>query len=174
MSMARQSGIYSTPENYMQPCEICVNIAEYTTIHLQTYINIPKKHYNILKNIYQHSRDHRIACLTPRGEVDSGTSVLSPAWIHWRVVYHESWWSNTAVRHVRHYVHRLGCTCRQQAKLAIVYHHAVWQNRSTTVNLAPRQQTCYAVVTWLCLVTWMLIDIFQNVVMFFWNVDICL
>jgi hypothetical protein len=43
--MARQSWIYSTPEKYTQPCEISLNIAEYTTTFkiytttLQTYIN---------------------------------------------------------------------------------------------------------------------------------------
>jgi hypothetical protein len=30
-SMARQSGIYSPPEKYKQPCEISINIAEYIT-----------------------------------------------------------------------------------------------------------------------------------------------
>jgi hypothetical protein len=53
--MECQSRFYSTPEKYKQPCEINLNIAEYTTSFLkhtttlQTYQHFPK-------NIAQHGK----------------------------------------------------------------------------------------------------------------------
>jgi hypothetical protein len=51
IGMARQSGIYSTPEKYTQPCEICLNIAEYTTTFKKKIYHNVDKHINISKNI---------------------------------------------------------------------------------------------------------------------------
>jgi hypothetical protein len=52
--MARQSGIYSTPEKYTQPCEIGLNIAEYTTT-LKTFISTFQKiTTGTIKNTWQH------------------------------------------------------------------------------------------------------------------------
>jgi hypothetical protein len=46
MGMARQSRIYSTPEKYMQPCEINLNIADHNFTNISTF---PK---NITQNGY--------------------------------------------------------------------------------------------------------------------------
>jgi hypothetical protein len=52
MGMARQSRIYSTPEKYMQPCEINLNIADKNIANISTF---PKKYSTKWKNVSVHN-----------------------------------------------------------------------------------------------------------------------